>query len=282
MTSKIAHGIALAAALAAGGAQAGPFILAGTDADDHGTVTGGVNQDGWFFMQRALENIAAGVTNGNKTVVVLGSSAGDATNAANSAFNLSGLAAQGWSLQFVDTAANLTTFFANALSSAGILMLDSGNNVSGGITTAELAVVTTNANAINSFVGGGGGLFSQANGYAWLQPLVPGIIVNNQGSTGLALTAAGNVAFPGLVNQDLSSGPYHNNFDNFGTLPVLAIGIGAQSNFEVILGAGAGSITNPEEPPPTTPAIPEPSTYALMLAGLVAVGAFARRRRDAR
>ncbi len=271
--------IAAAVLLATGAAQAGPFILAGTDADDHGSVSGGANQDGWFFMQRALENIAPGVTNGNKKLVVLGSSAGEATNAATSAFNLSSLVGAGWSLSFVDTVLGITSFFgtpATGLNTAGIVMLDSGDNVGGGITAAELAVVTTNANALNSFVGGGGGLFSQANGYAWLQPLVPGIVVNSRQESGLALTGAGTAAFPGLLNQDLSSGPYHENFDNFGSLPVLATGIGALASLEVILGAGSGSITDP------TPAIPEPSTYALMLGGLAAIVAVARRRRGSR
>lgn len=273
--------IAAAVLLAAGAAHAGPFILAGTDADDHGSVSGGANQDGWFFMQRALENIAPGVTNGNKTVILLGSSAGEATNAATSAFNLSNLLAAGWSLLTVDGVANITSFFtspATGLNNAGIVMMDSGGNVGGGITSAELAVVTANAAALNSFVGGGGGLFSQANSYTWLQALVPGIVVNSFETRALALTAAGSAAFPGLLNQDLSSGPYHANFDNFGSLPVLATGIGAQAGLEVILGAGGGSITNPDP----VPAIPEPSTYALMLGGLAAVVAVARRRRAQR
>lgn len=80
--------------LASSTAFAGPFILAGTDADDHGSVSAGVNQDGWFFMQRSLENIGAGVTNSNKTVTILGST-GSAATAANSAFNLSSLASTG-------------------------------------------------------------------------------------------------------------------------------------------------------------------------------------------
>ena len=44
-----------AVCLASSSAFAGPFILAGTDADDHGFVAAGANQDGWLFMQRALE-----------------------------------------------------------------------------------------------------------------------------------------------------------------------------------------------------------------------------------
>ena len=57
---------------------AGPFILAGTDADadDHGSATASANVDGWLFMQKVLENLAPAVTNGNKTVVSLGSNPG--------------------------------------------------------------------------------------------------------------------------------------------------------------------------------------------------------------
>ena len=71
----------------------------------------------------------------------------------------------------------------------------------------------------------------------------------------------------------LVRGPYHQNFLNVGSIPVLATGIGSVSRYNVIIGASGGSITNP------VPAIPEPSTYALMLAGLGVVGFMARRRR---
>ena len=270
--------IVLAAAAAmAGAAQAGPFILAGTDADDHGSASATENIDGWLFMQRAIENLAAstGLTTTNRVVVSLGSQS-SALTAAQSAFNKSSLPGAGWTFQSV---ADLTVAGAltNALSTAGIVMLDSGGNVSGGLTNAEDAVLTTNAAALNSFVGGGGGLFSQAGDYGWLSTLVPGLTRISSSSTGLALTAAGNTAFPGLTNADLSAGPYHNGFGNVGPIPVLARGIGSLSNLDVIIGSGAGSITDPEPPPVT--AIPEPETYALMLAGLGAIGAYARRRR---
>lgn len=274
--------IAGASLLACASAQAGPFILAGTDADDHGSFSAGVNQDGWFFMQRAIENIGAGVTNGNKTVVVLGSTNGsgstDAYDAATSAFAQSTLVAAGWTIAYVDGAAAITTFLQGGAAGAGLIMMDSGSNIGGGITSAELAAVTANASFLNSFVGAGGGLFSQANGYDWLSALLPSVTDVNFQSTGLALTAAGSSAFPGLTNADLSAGPYHQNFINIGSLPVLATGIGAQSGLNVILGAGSGSITDPGTGP-ITPAIPEPSTYALMLAGLAGVGWMARRRR---
>lgn len=265
----------VAAGLFVVGAQAGPFILAGTDADEHGSFSLGANQDGWLFMQRALENIAAGVTTTNRTVYTLGSGS-SALTAANSAFNFSALAgAGGWNIVNLDGVAAINAFFASGggVGSAGIIMLDSGGNVTGGLTDAEEAALTANAAAINTFVGSGGGLFSQANSYGWLSGLVAGLTVATDQETGLALTAAGSSAFPGLTNGDLSAGPYHSNFLGVGSIPVLATGIGSFSRYNVIIGSSGGSITDP------VPAIPEPSTYALMLAGLGVVGYMARRRR---
>lgn len=225
-------------------ASAGSYILAGTDADDHGFVDAGGNQDGWLFMQKALENIAPGVTNSNKTLVLLGTSAGTALTAATSAFNLSNLPAAGWSINVVDGVANLTNFFTGGgINGAGILMMDSSSNVGGGATGAEVGVFTTYATTIDSFLGGGGGLFSQANGYGWVNALVPGLTVVSHSSTGLALSATGIAAFPGLNNGDLSSGPWHNSFTTTGTLPILATS--TVNGEAVILGAHGGSVTAP-------------------------------------
>lgn len=141
-----------------GTAFAGPFILDLTDADDHGFVSGTTNQNGWFYMQRVLENLAPGVTNGNKLVVSLGSSS-SAYTAANSAFTNSGLPGAGWTWTNVDGAA-LTGFFdgtgSTTLSQAGIITIDSGNNVSGGISSSELAVLNGNASLLDTFLDGGG------------------------------------------------------------------------------------------------------------------------------
>jgi len=255
-------------------AMAGTFIISGTDADDHGFASGGVNVDGWLFMQKAIENIAPGVTNGKKLVTVLGSSS-SALSAANSAFSLSSLPGLGWSLQVVDGDANLSTFFTNGggagtnLADSGILMMDSSdNNVPGGATASERAVFTTNATAIDLFLGAGGGLFSQANGYGWISALLPTLGIVNIQDSGLALTAAGNAAFPGLTNADLSSGPWHNSFSNTGSLPILATStdFGSFGN-PVILGASGGSVTNPN--PPSVP--DSGSTLILMFGSLASL-----------
>lgn len=120
-------------------------------------------------------------------------------------------------------------------------MMDSGTHVGGGVAGSAF---TPYAAAINSFVGAGGGLFSQANGYQWLAALGLGVTVVSEAHQGLALTAAGTAAFPGLNNGDLSAGPYHNSFSNVGAIPVLATSTITGSN--VILGASGGSITQPD------------------------------------
>lgn len=252
-------------------ALAGSFIIAGTDADDHGFANIGGNQDGWLFMQKSLENLAPGITNGNKVVTILGSSGSTAQAAATSAFNLSTLMGAGWSLNVVDGDTNLTNFFngtaAFNISNAGILMMDSSSdNVGGGATFSELGVFTTNATVIDSFLGAGGGLFSQANGYGWISALLPTLGVVIQQDEGLALTAAGSAAFPGLNNGDLSAGPFHNHFTNVGSLPVLATSTDPSSfGRAVILGASGGSVTNPEPPR----SVPDSGSTLLLMFGSI-------------
>ena len=97
LIQKLLGATAIISALAfgAGPASAGPFIFAGTDADDHGSASGTANLNGWLFMQRAIENLAPGVTNGNKVVVSLGSDPStQAGNAAASDFALSAFITQ--------------------------------------------------------------------------------------------------------------------------------------------------------------------------------------------
>lgn len=273
---SLVPGVVLAAAMALGmptPARAG-IILAGTDADDHGDNGGGTNNDGWLFMQKVLDNLAPTTTNGKKWVVSLGSDPGtQAGTAAASAFALSSLPGLGWSFLSVNGVIPIHDFLTDSilltttLKDAGILMMDSGANVSGGSTAAEQQEFEDHATAIDSFLGAGGSLFSQSlQNYDFLSTLLPGppaAAAIGESNTGISLTAAGTAAFPGLSNADLSAGPYHNRFVNFGSLAIL--GTSNATGNPIIIGASGGSITNPD-PVPGVPAPP-----AIVLAGLGAL-----------
>lgn len=281
MTFKISQltkcvGAALIALGTALPAIAGPYILSGTDADDHGFATSTSNQQGWFFMQRALENLAPAVTNNNKVVVSLVSDPGStAGQAAQSAFKFSNLAAAGWTYVNLNGAAAINNFFSGigaiTASTAGLLMFDSGNNVSGGLTTTEDAALTSNASAIDAFLGTGGGLFSQSNSYGWLNAILPSASAQNESFTGISLTSAGANSFPVLTNADLSAGPYHTYFQGIGGIPVL--GTSQTTGHAVIIGSSAGSITNPGQG-----TVPEPGNIALFGLGALALTVMRRRQ----
>ncbi len=303
MTMKSLRHLALAtfSTLAmASAAQAGPIIIAGTDADDHGFVSGTTNNQGWLFMQKAFESMAPNVTNTNKTVVCIGCNGSTASAALASAVNNSALGAGGWTVVTLTSSADITNFFngtgATNLSNAGIIYMPTvASNISGGINDTQLAIVNGQGAALDTFVAGGGGLFTQeqANstiGYGWLSSLLTGLTIHgdNDGfsfSSGtLTLTAAGTAAFPGLTDADISAGtPWHGFFTGpLGALVPLVTGP-ADGNLDrvqaagevgwVVLGgniSGGGIITG----------APEPATIALFGLGVAGL-AVARRRKKA-
>ncbi len=266
----------VAAIALSGPAYAGPFIIDGTDSDDHGFAVGSANQNGWLYIQKALENIASSsqLTQTQKNVAILGASS-TALTAAQSAVNALG---GGWTFTSYVGAAGVNTFFGNTAGSSVLYIASDG--VSGGTTSSISTALTANAANIDAFVGAGGGLFSMGQSYGWLSALIPGLVASTT-TTGdsqtINLTPAGNAAFPGLTNAQLSTGPYHYTFTNTGAIPVLGIeGSAGSQGRAVILGSSGGSITNPNPPG----AVPEPSTWAMLILGFGAVGATMRSRRQ--
>ena len=282
---------------------AGPVVIDGTDANDHGSFNGLVNVAGWEYMQRVLENLGPQVGNGQTKVVTLGADSGNtARNAINSAFTLSSLAGS-WSIGHITGAADIATYLSggtvgvgpNALSLAntGILYLPTAGLSSGDLDATELAAVNGGAAAIASFVGGagtpavGGGLFamgeSGAGAYGWLSTLVTGITFTDVGgggiSTDITLTGPGATAFPLLTNADLAGAdPWHGYFSgNLGSLTVLGTALdNGRVSRNLILGGGAGTVITPDP----IGAVPEVSTMAssAVLAGLAGLAVFRRRR----
>ncbi len=288
--------IAALAFVVAGPAMAGPVIIAGTDSDDHGGVSGGVNLTGWEFMQKAFENLGGAVTNGNKTVVCIGCNGSTASASFASATSLSSLSGGGWSFQTITSLADITAFFngtgAMNLSNTGILYMPTvSNNVFGGITDAQLAIVNANGSAFDSYISGGGGLFTQEQagssiGYGWLSSLIPAFEVFDSiaNDTTLLLTPEGTAAFPGLTSTDMSNAtPWHAWFRNYGALQALGVGngdgIGGFNDAVVIGGNLRGGLSCGQPGAPACPVdVPEPGSLPLLAVGAFGFLAWCRKR----
>lgn len=247
-------------------------IIDGTDANEHGDNNSGrSNDNGWLYMQKVLENLASRVPAGTAKVVVdLGTTNNRARNAIVSAFNLSSLPGQGWTLRHEDGAAAISNWLANLSSTnTGILCIPTYNLTPGDLEADEMAAINAQARRIADFAnrvsGGGGALFamgevessSRPGAWLWLRELFPGISVTqipgNSGiNTSITLTPEGNQAFPGLSNSEVGAAkPWHNYFSgDLATLKVL--GVAPEGNNgpsrQIILG-GIGI----EVPPPTPP-----------------------------
>jgi len=305
----LAYAIGLALACFATGAAAGPVIIDGTDANDHGSVSGTTNLGGWEYMQRALENLAAARLAANpaamKVVVDLGTTPAGAgvtaRNAIDSAFNNSSLPGAGWTLSHVDGAAIAGFLATLSPTTTGILYIPTAGHAVGDLLAAELAAINAAAAQINSYVSGtgdptqGGALFAMGETqlgatpeFGWLSALLPGITFTDQGvggiGTNITLTAAGMAAFSGLTDADLvNADPWHNWFGgNLGGLSVLGVANdNAGVSRPVIIGGGAGTVIQCGVPgAPPCPA-PEPGALPLLGIALLALGLAVLRRRAA-
>ena len=283
---------AAALALGVGLAQAGPVILGGDDLTDHGSRSGGVNLQGWLYIEKAVSNVLVGATRSGiitTDIVALGAAAnptftgGNAGGAIGSAANVLGK-----TVLYVDGAAAINQFFADLAS--GLvnpeMLWFSGTGAANNLDASEGAALTANAAAINAFGASGGGIMAHGSGstaYGWLSALLPGLNeVGSCNSTGATLTAAGQAAFPGLSNSniDASAGPCHSSFTgNFGGLTTLAFD-GNQRSY--IIGGGAGTVIQCGQAGQPACPTPEPASLPLIAIAGLAMGMVGLRRRKAK
>ncbi len=233
---------------------AGPVIIDGTDANDHGGNNGTANIDGWLYMQKALENLAANVPASNTKVLVdLGTSSSTARAAIDAAFSFSSLPAAGWTILHVDGDANITAWLNSiAGSNTGILYIPTYGLSSGDLDSTEMAAINSGAAKIATFVNSqSGGLFAMGESgvgeWGWLTTLLPGLVPVDIGSGGIAtdmtLTPAGSTAFPGLTNTVIAGAdPWHNYFTgSLGGLSILATAPDNGNTRALIIGGGIGT-----------------------------------------
>ena len=283
---------AAALALSVGLAQAGPVILGGDDLTDHGSRSGGVNLQGWLYIEKAVSNVLADATRSGiitTDIVALGSAA-DPTFTGSNAGGAIGSAANvlGKTVLYVDGAAAINQFFADLAS--GLvnpeMLWFSGTGAVNNLDASEGLALTANAAAIDAFGVSGGGIIAHRSGstaYGWLSALLPGL--NDGGgcnSTGATLTAAGNAAFPGLSNSniDANAGPCHSSFTgNFGGLTTLAFD-GNQRSY--IIGGGAGTVIQCGQAGQPACPTPEPASLPLIAIAGLAMGMVGLRRRKAK
>ena len=158
-------------------ASAGPIIIDGLDANEHGQAVEGVNEQGWKYMQLVLDGLSQEVYTGTaRTVVDLGTTptscptvGHDARDAINSAFDLSSLPGEGWTLIHVDGAASITQWLENlSPQNTGILVIPTYNNLCGDLQSDEMDAINANPAAIVRYVNGpgepsqGGALFAMS------------------------------------------------------------------------------------------------------------------------
>jgi hypothetical protein len=271
-TGLVVACLALLAAPSAG--LAGPVILGGDDLTQHGSVDAAGNpQEGWLYIQRALENISPRVTRLNdNTVAAIGSSPASAGNAGDAGAAI-GVAASRARLgvTYHDGSTAIDAFFRrlrNGEVRPRIVWLAGaeGENDLGSCTSLENQAVTRNAETIDNFVTTGGGLLTHGTCYEWVRALLPGLQAvpyDDDFDSDLYLTPQGQGAFPGLTNSDVNGGgrgPWHNYFqgDLGGLQPLVRsakVDDATGQDAAVIIGGAAATIRIPPRPTCVNPTV---------------------------
>jgi hypothetical protein len=230
------------------GSGSGAVIIDGGDRDDHGFASGGLNRDGWKYIEQMASFANAGHRNSGSGILVIGASS-TALTAINSAASVLGLTTT------VVSGAAINTVNFNQY--AVLYVPSTDGNTAGGISSSSLTALATRKADVQAFVNGGGSvvaLTEQGAGqpYSWLE-LPNSFTIGNINSDVQYQTPA--LVNAGLVisNQELINGtPLHNSFTGpigfNGLVPfVYNVGInginenGAGDDQVVTLGLAAGS-----------------------------------------
>jgi uncharacterized repeat protein (TIGR01451 family) len=210
----------------------GPVILGGDNFPNHGQFNAVTNvlEDGWLAMQREIAWVAPKVGRVNDgTVAAIGARQsaaigdGDAGAAIGRAVTAAGL-----TTTYHDGANAINAFFADLAAGTAqprVIWL-AGNQANNALDASELAVLTTHASALATFVSGGGGLISHGDASVydgWLPLVAPGLTPTSAFGIGVSLTPAGATALPGVSPAQLSVGSWRNAFG------------GALDNLEVLV-----------------------------------------------
>ena len=203
--------------------QGGPIVLDGMDPVCHAAM--GENTD--QYIAKVLKSVydQSTIPGNNGKIAILGiadpNSAGGCGNNWNTLLSTKFLAqfSTAPQVEFITTAAELTTFFDTTITSAPPRVLWIPDDWSRSLEVSNVFV--SKAENIADFVNSGGGLFSSVNNYGWLTALLPQAVFNNGGCNGGPEATSDGVTDFGLSNTIVEA-CWHGYFTgDVGTLKTL-------------------------------------------------------------
>lgn len=164
----------------------GPIVLDGMDPVCHAVYGESTDQ----YIAKVVKSVydQSSMPGNNGKIAILGASS--LTNAGGCGGNWNTLLSTKFlaqftvapTVQFINTDAELNTFFSTGLAASAPRMLWIPDDWSRSGTTGN--IFTTNAEKIADFVNSGGGLFASHNSYGWVTALLPSAVYNNGGCNG--------------------------------------------------------------------------------------------------
>ncbi|MGI8982245.1 MAG: calcium-binding protein [Pirellulaceae bacterium] len=219
----------------------GPVFIDGGDRDDHGFFSGG-NQNGWKFIQQAVQFVRTGSFNTGtvKDVLIIGANGSTASAAIASALGVLGY-----------TSDTVTGVGPGAMQIGGVnfnnyklIYVPSDGNTAGGITQSQLNALNLRKVDVQNFVRSGGGVVALTeealtNAYGWLELPLPFTVFDNFETVMFQTPALAAAGFS-ITNAELSAGtPTHNAFSGPPGFNGLDIFVVDPQNEVITLGQGA-------------------------------------------